>query len=58
MSTVREASPELLRAHGMTTIFGNPGPTELPMLSELPEDFAYVLGLQELGVMGMADGRG
>jgi len=56
MPTVREAAFELFRAHGMTTIFGNPGSTELPMLSGFPEDFTYVLGLQELVVMGMADG--
>src|SRR6267378_3613910 len=56
MPTVREATFDLLRAHGMTTIFGNPGSTELPMLSEFPEDFSYVLGLQELVVVGMADG--
>ena len=56
MATVREATLELLRAHGMTTIFGNPGSTELPMLSQLPDDFRYVLGLQELVVVGMADG--
>ena len=36
MSTVREATFELLRARGMTTIFGNPGSTELPMLGRLP----------------------
>lgn len=56
MSTVREATFELLRAHGMTTIFGNPGSTELPMLADYPEDFRYVLGLQEAVVVGMADG--
>ncbi|MGI8712841.1 MAG: benzoylformate decarboxylase [Solirubrobacteraceae bacterium] len=56
MTTVREATFELFRAHGMTTIFGNPGSTELPMLGDFPEDFSYVLGLQELVVMGMADG--
>jgi benzoylformate decarboxylase len=56
MPTVREATFELLRAHGMTTIFGNPGSTELPMLADFPEDFTYVLGLQELAVVGMADG--
>src|SRR5205807_10186635 len=44
------------RSHGMTTIFGNPGSTELPMLADFPEDFTYVLGLQELVVLGMADG--
>ena len=56
MATVREATLELFRAHGMTTIFGNPGSTELPMLRELPDDFTYVLGLQEQAVVGMADG--
>jgi benzoylformate decarboxylase len=40
----------------MTTMFGNPGSTELPMLADFPSDFRYILGLQELVVMGMADG--
>jgi benzoylformate decarboxylase len=56
MTSVREASLELFRRHGMTTIFGNPGSTELPMLGPLPEDFRYVLGLQEAVAVGMADG--
>jgi benzoylformate decarboxylase len=56
MPTVRDATFGLFRAHGMTTIFGNPGSTELPMLADFPEDFSYVLGLQELVVVGMADG--
>jgi benzoylformate decarboxylase len=56
MTSVRDATFELFRAHGMTTIFGNPGSTELPMLADFPDDFTYVLGLQELVVMGMADG--
>jgi len=56
MATVREETYELLRAHGMTTAFGNPGSTELPMLAGFPDDFDYVLGLQELVVIGMADG--
>jgi benzoylformate decarboxylase len=56
MTTVRDATFEVLRAHGMTTIFGNPGSTELPMLGDFPDDFSYVLGLQELVVVGMADG--
>ena len=56
MTTVREATLDLFRAHGMTTMFGNPGSTELPMLANLPDDFTYVLGLQELVVVGMADG--
>jgi benzoylformate decarboxylase len=56
MPTIREATFELLRSRGITTVFGNPGSTELPMLTEFPEDFRYVLGLQELVVVGMADG--
>jgi benzoylformate decarboxylase len=56
MTTVREASFDLFRAQGMTTIFGNPGSTELPMLAEFPSDFRFVLGLQEAVVVGMADG--
>ena len=40
----------------MTTVFGNPGSTELPFLSGFPADFRYVLGLQEAIVVGMADG--
>ena len=54
--TVRDATFDLLRRRGMTTIFGNPGSTELPMLAEFPDDFTYVLGLQEAVVVGMADG--
>src|SRR3954452_15998152 len=56
MPNVREAVFEMLRARGMTTIFGNPGSTELPMLQDFPEDFRYVLALQEAVVVGMADG--
>jgi benzoylformate decarboxylase len=56
MTTVRDAAFELFRRHGMTTIFGNPGSTELPMLGPFPEDFRYVLGLQEAVAVGMADG--
>ncbi|HEY7255176.1 MAG TPA: benzoylformate decarboxylase [Solirubrobacterales bacterium] len=56
MTTVRGASFDLFRANGMTTIFGNPGSTELPMLADFPSDFRYVLGLQEAVVVGMADG--
>ena len=54
--TVREASFALLRDLGMTTVFGNPGSTELPFLDRWPADFRYVLGLQEASVLGMADG--
>ena len=40
----------------MTTVFGNPGSTELPMLADFPDDFSYVLGLHETVAVGMADG--
>jgi benzoylformate decarboxylase len=56
VSSVREAAFELFREHGMTTIFGNPGSTELPMLAEFPDDFRYVLGLHEGVAVAMADG--
>ncbi len=56
MPTVRDASFDLFRAQGMTTIFGNPGSTELPMLADFPGDFRFVLGLHEAVVVGMADG--
>ncbi|MGA9876643.1 MAG: thiamine pyrophosphate-binding protein, partial [Solirubrobacteraceae bacterium] len=56
MTTVREAVLEMLRERSMTTVFGNPGSTELPMLTEFPADFRYVLGLQEATVVGIADG--
>jgi benzoylformate decarboxylase len=56
VTTVREATFEMLRARGMTTVFGNPGSTELPMLKDFPDDFRYVLGLQEAVAVGMADG--
>src|SRR6185436_5558190 len=56
MTTVRDSAFDLLRARGMTTMFGNPGSTELPFLADFPGDFNYVLGLQEAVVVGMADG--
>jgi benzoylformate decarboxylase len=56
MPTVRETVICLMRELGMTTIFGNPGSTELPLFRNFPGDFRYVLGLQESVVVGMADG--
>jgi benzoylformate decarboxylase len=55
-TTVRAAVLGLLRDFGMTSIFGNPGSTELPLFLDFPADFRYVLGLQESVVVGMADG--
>jgi benzoylformate decarboxylase len=55
-NTVRQATYDLLRAHGITTMFGNPGSTELAFLADFPDDFSYVLALQEAVAVGMADG--
>ena len=54
--TVRDALYALLREFGLTTLFGNPGSTELPLFRGFPKDFRYVLGLQESVVVAMADG--
>ncbi|MEA2665136.1 MAG: benzoylformate decarboxylase [Candidatus Eremiobacteraeota bacterium] len=54
-ATVREVTIGLLRALGMTTVFGNPGSTELRFLADWPADFRYVLGLHEGCSVAMAD---
>jgi benzoylformate decarboxylase len=54
--TVKGATLNLLRAFKIQKVFGNPGSTELPFLSDWPDDIDYVLGLQEASVIGMADG--
>ena len=54
--TVRDAVIDFMRRVGMRSVFGNPGSTELPMFRNFPDDFRYVLGLQEAVVVGMADG--
>lgn len=53
-----QALLEILAAHGVRHIFGNPGTTELPLNDALVGDrrFQYILGLQEVPVMAMADG--
>lgn len=54
--TVREMTHQVMREVGMTTIFGNPGSTELNFLTGFPADFRYVLALQEASAIAMADG--
>src|SRR5919197_5820566 len=54
--TVRDVTYDVLRANGLTTIFGNVGSTEETFLENFPSDFRYVLGLQEASVIAMADG--
>ena len=53
--TVRDATMDLLRRLEMTTVFGNPGSTELPFLNNWPDDFRYILALQESSAVAMAD---
>lgn len=50
--------PEVLRSEGVRYIFGNPGTTGLPLVDALTgaPEIAYILGLQEAGVVAMADG--
>ena len=55
-ATVRDAAFEVMRRHGLTTIFGNPGSTEIAFLTDLPSDIRFVLGLHEGSVVGMATG--
>ena len=55
------ANPSLCRLlsdEGVVKMFGNPGTTELPLNDALVEDrrIQYILGLQEVPVMAMADG--
>src|SRR6476620_10431563 len=54
--TVYDVTYDLLRSLGLNTVFGNPGSTEETFLKNFPDDFSYVLGLQEASVMAMADG--
>jgi benzoylformate decarboxylase len=48
----------MLADSGVTYLFGNPGTTELPLNDALIEEprIRYILGLQEVPVMAMADG--
>jgi benzoylformate decarboxylase len=55
--TVRDAVYDFCRRTGMTTIFGNPGSTELRMFRDFPEDFRYVLALQETVAVAAAAGH-
>ena len=54
--TVRDATFDVLRRHELTTLFANPGSTEISLLSDLPDDLRFVLALHESSVVGMATG--
>src|SRR5919108_1148813 len=53
-----QALLHMLADAGVQYIFGNPGTTELPLVDEMARDtrLEYILGLQEVPVMAMADG--
>ncbi|MBC8352992.1 MAG: thiamine pyrophosphate-binding protein [Planctomycetes bacterium] len=53
-----QAFLEILADFDVRYIFGNPGTSELPLNDALVDDdrFQYILGLQEVPVMAMADG--
>ncbi len=53
-----EALLDVLAAGGVRYIFGNPGTTELPLNDALVNDarFQYILALQEVPLLAMADG--
>ena len=54
--TVREATFDVFREYGLTSLFANPGSTEIDFLADLPADLRFVLGLHESSVVGMATG--
>ena len=56
MRTVRDATFDVLRRYGLTTIFANPGSTEVAFLTDLPDDIDFVLALHEGSVVGIATG--
>ncbi len=53
-----EAMLEILASSGVKYLFGNPGTTELPLSDALVDHpkIKYILGLQEVPVVAMADG--
>ena len=56
--TGRHALLEMLIAHGVEYVFGNPGTTELPLMDALQDypQLKYILALQETSAVAMADG--
>ena len=55
-ASVRDATFGVFRRRGLTTLFANPGSTEVPFLAGLPEDLRFVLALHENAVIALATG--
>jgi benzoylformate decarboxylase len=56
IQSVRDATFDVLREYGLTSLFANPGSTEINLLADLPDDLRFVLALHESAVVGMATG--
>ncbi len=56
LRSVRDATFDVFREYELTTLFANPGSTEISFLTDLPTDLRFVLGLHESSVVGMATG--
>jgi benzoylformate decarboxylase len=56
VTTVRDATFDVFRRRGLTTLFANPGSTEVPFLAGLPDDLRFVLALHEGSVVALATG--
>ncbi len=54
---MRDRALEVARRLGLTTWYGNPGSTEIPLLAGLPQDIRYVLALHEGVATAMAAGH-
>lgn len=54
--SVRDATFDVCREFGLTSLFANPGSTEIELLADLPEDLRFVLALHESSVVGIATG--
>ena len=55
LNSVRTETERVMRAFGLTTVFGNPGSTELKFLRDWPADFRYIMALHEGCAVAMAD---
>jgi benzoylformate decarboxylase len=56
VQSVRDTTFDVFREYGLTSLFANPGSTEITLLADLPGDLRFVLGLHESSVVGMATG--
>ncbi|HET9075908.1 MAG TPA: thiamine pyrophosphate-dependent enzyme [Acidimicrobiales bacterium] len=56
LSTVADATSAVWDRLGLTTLFANPGSTEIPLLCRPDERIRFVLGLHEGSVVGAATG--